>query len=166
MLQLNKKCFSSSTKSSLHTLQISNTLSLSPIYHAKGIFKIDNIKQSCKELMKIEWQQEIQSKPKLRTYKLMKENFDVESYVAYHVPKNYRSIFTGRRSEGDPASSVCSSGWGRKPIRLPESRQLWWPSHISGYWRRGPWLSGTGGRFGPIHQPGIHSGIHTSAKQF
>ena len=70
-------------------MKISNTLNLSPIYHAKGIFNIENIKQSCKELMKIEWQQEIQSKPKLRTYKLMKENFEVESYVAYHVPKNY-----------------------------------------------------------------------------
>ena len=47
-------------------MKISNTLNLSPIYHAKGIFNIDNIKQSCKELMKIEWQHEIQSKPKLR----------------------------------------------------------------------------------------------------
>ena len=78
-------------------MQISNTLNLFPIYHAKGIFNIDNIKQSCKELMKIEWQHEIQSKPKLRTYKLMKENFIVESYVAYHVPKNYRSILAQLR---------------------------------------------------------------------
>ena len=78
-------------------MKTSNTLNLSPIYHAKGIFNIENIKQSCKELMKIEWQQEIQSKPKLRTYKLMKENFEVESYVAYHVPKNYRSILAQLR---------------------------------------------------------------------
>ena len=76
---------------------ISNTLSLSPIYLANGIFNIDNIKQSCKELMKIEWQHEIQSKPKLRTYKLMKYNFEVESYVAYHVPKNYRLILAQLR---------------------------------------------------------------------
>ena len=55
-------------------MKISNTLNLSPIYHANGIFNIDNIKQSCKELMKIEIEieHEIQSKPKLRTYKLMK----------------------------------------------------------------------------------------------
>ena len=78
-------------------MKISNTLNLSPIYHAKDIFNIENIKRSCKELMKIEWQQEIQSKPKLRTYKLMKENFEVESYVAYHVPKNYRSILAQLR---------------------------------------------------------------------
>ena len=58
-------------------MKISNTLNLSPVYHAKGIFNIDNIKQSCKELMNIEWQHEAQSKPKLRTYKLIKENLQV-----------------------------------------------------------------------------------------
>ena len=72
--------------------KISDIMNLSHVYHTKGIFNIEQIKQTCQELMHVEWQGEVQSKPKLRTYKIMKIYFEVEPYVNYHVPKYMRSI--------------------------------------------------------------------------
>ena len=40
-----------------------------------------------------EWQNNIESKPKLRLYKELKQEFTVESYVIRNIPKNIRSIF-------------------------------------------------------------------------
>jgi ssDNA-binding Zn-finger/Zn-ribbon topoisomerase 1 len=77
--------------------KISDIMNLSTVYHTKGLFNIEQIKQTCKELMHAEWQDEVQSKPKLRTYKIMKANFEVEPYVNYHVSKHIRSILAQLR---------------------------------------------------------------------
>ena len=43
--------------------------------------------------MSIEWKNEMLMKPKLRTYKEIKNNFVVEPYVTNNVTKYHRSIY-------------------------------------------------------------------------
>lgn len=39
----------------------------------------------------LRWQIDIQNTPKLRTYKLLKENFCLENYISMNIPKHVRS---------------------------------------------------------------------------
>jgi len=63
------------------------------VYDSVSLFNLDEVKIKYRSMMSNEWITEIQSKPKLRTYRHFKDNFEVEPYVKYHVPKASRSIF-------------------------------------------------------------------------
>ena len=73
--------------------KIAETLHKQQIYNTKSIFNIGEIQKQCIELMSIEWKHEILMKPKLRTYKEIKNNFVVEPYVTNNVTKYHRSIY-------------------------------------------------------------------------
>ena len=63
-----------------------------------GIFDIDAAETKCGILMSNEWKEQVQSKPKLRTYRMLKEDFGTEPYVLSNIPKYKRSLFAQFRS--------------------------------------------------------------------
>jgi hypothetical protein len=50
------------------------------------------VKTSLYNLMKIDWQDSIKIKPKLRTYIIFKTEFETEHYIKYHMSKRNRSL--------------------------------------------------------------------------
>ena len=59
-----------------------------------------NIKQLDKQLLELnqkEWTEAIQTKPKLRTYIIFKNEFTVENYIKYHMHKRKRSLLSQLR---------------------------------------------------------------------
>ena len=55
------------------------------VYNNKMTFNIDDVTDRFRVMMTTEWQNEMQTKPKLRTYKIFKNCLTVEPYVLYHV---------------------------------------------------------------------------------
>ena len=72
--------------------KISERINMIELYNNKMTFNIDDVTDRCRVIMTTEWQNELQTKPKLRTYKILKNCLTVEPYVRYHVPKWRRSI--------------------------------------------------------------------------
>ena len=52
-----------------------------------------NVADELSRINNIHWHNEIQNKPKLRTYVLFKNNVNIESYVKKHMQKRTRSCF-------------------------------------------------------------------------
>ena len=72
--------------------KISECINMIEVYNNKMTFNIDDVTDRCRVIMTTEWQNELQTKPKLRTYKIFNNCFTVEPYILYHVPKWTRSI--------------------------------------------------------------------------
>ena len=72
--------------------QISECINWIEVNNNKMTFNIDDVTDRCRVIMTTEWQNELQTKPKLRTYKIFKNCLTVEPYALYHVPKWTRSI--------------------------------------------------------------------------
>ena len=62
-------------------------LDMNTFYEHKLVCDSTLVKQ-----MKADWQNDVQNKPKLRTYRLFKDDIDVESYIKYHMSKRKRSL--------------------------------------------------------------------------
>ncbi len=67
-------------------------LGMVQIFNQKLTCDLTTITNKLYTLMKREWLEEIQSKPKLRTYMLFKEEFGIENYVKFHMSKRNRSL--------------------------------------------------------------------------
>ena len=72
--------------------KISECINMIEVYNNKMTFSIDDVTDRCRVMMTTELQYELQTKPKLRTYKIFKNCLTVEPYVLYHGPKWTRSI--------------------------------------------------------------------------
>ena len=66
----------------------------SDAFICKEIYNLDTIDSKLKDLMLVEWKNEVVKKPKLRTYCLFKENVDTEDYVAKLNQRYERSLFS------------------------------------------------------------------------
>ncbi len=62
------------------------------VYTNKSECDIDRITKSLNDSYHNEWRNNIQNKPKLRTYILFKNNYDTEDYVKYCLPRLQRSL--------------------------------------------------------------------------
>ena len=60
------------------------------IYDSKLFFNIRQAQGKCWDLMYMEWQNNVQNKPKLRLYRDIKLEFISEPYVVKYVPKHAR----------------------------------------------------------------------------
>ena len=58
---------------------------------------LHTVRQHLESIYIAQWTLDIQSMPKLRTYKLLKEVFGVEGYVSSPMQKNYRSVIARMR---------------------------------------------------------------------
>ena len=79
-------------------LDIAATYGIDPLSHAFN----DNIKKEirniCYNSFKNTWKNDLTEKPKLRTYKLIKTNFGIESYLSLVTKKKYRNAITRFRA--------------------------------------------------------------------
>jgi len=80
----------------VHT--IFDILDVSHVWNERGILDIRMIERKCESLMNDEWREQVQSKPKLRTYALYKHEFVVENYVYSNISKFNRSLVAQFRS--------------------------------------------------------------------
>ena len=67
-------------------------LDMNTFYEHKLVCDITLVKRKLFEWMKADWQNDVQNKPKLRTYRLFKADIDIESYIKYHMSKRKRSL--------------------------------------------------------------------------
>ena len=70
--------------------QISKLLNMDHVFN-NGLM-LGNIYDTLYELSKDEWLENINNKPKLRTYIRFKTNLSLEPYVEYHMQKRQRSL--------------------------------------------------------------------------
>ncbi len=75
---------------------ILSTFNMPHIFDQKCFCNLDLLKQKCREYDKEEWLNQIQQKPKLRTYILFKSLLETEFYVTC-LPKSQRSVFSKLR---------------------------------------------------------------------
>ena len=66
---------------------IADIFVLNHVLNEHYIFDIDSIKAKCADLMNIEWRQQVESKPKLRTYVTFKHVFGLEPYLKYNISR-------------------------------------------------------------------------------
>ena len=76
---------------------IATELDILDSYDNKQIFDISMARLKCITQMSEDWVLDLNNKPKLRTYKLFKDELSAEPYVKYYVPKCERSIFAQLR---------------------------------------------------------------------
>ena len=67
-------------------------LDMNTFYEHKLVCDITLVKRKLFAWMKADWQNDVQNKPKLRTYRLFKADIDIESYIKYHMSKRKRSL--------------------------------------------------------------------------
>ena len=72
--------------------RISTELDMLHIYDSKLFLNIRQAQEKCWDLMYMEWQNNVQNKPKLRLYRDIKLEFIPEPYVVKYVPKHARSL--------------------------------------------------------------------------
>ena len=70
---------------------------------------LEHAEKSLMHTVKEQWKKDLNSQSKLRTYKLFKENYNVENYVEINLPRNLRSGLARLRS-------------GTLPIRVKTGR--------------------------------------------
>ena len=71
---------------------ILNSLGKSELLTSRSIVNINDAKSKLMEMYESVWLEEINSKPKLRTYKLIKRNIEPEQYLTADLPKWKRSL--------------------------------------------------------------------------
>lgn len=72
--------------------QLFESLDMADIYHNVIECDLTLVRQKISDLVKTEWLESVQAKPKLRTYKLFKTNCDVENYITACLPRRERSL--------------------------------------------------------------------------
>ena len=91
------------------------------IFENNTICDLNEISQALRHLNEIEMQEIINTKPKLRTYKLLKDHFNVEKYIKMNLPKYQRCLLaqfrvgilplmieTGRYQNIELENRICS----------------------------------------------------------
>ena len=68
-------------------------LGMDDIFDSITVCNKINVADELSRINNIHWHNEIQNKPKLRTYVLFKNNVNIESYVKKHMQKRTRSCF-------------------------------------------------------------------------
>jgi hypothetical protein len=68
-----------------------DSLDMTHHYSALRTCDLDTVDAKLRQQFHIQWLQNIQNTPKLRTYKLLKNQYNVEKYVELNIPKNVRS---------------------------------------------------------------------------
>ena len=68
-------------------------LGMDDIFDSNTVCNKINVADELSRINNIHWHNEIQNKPKLRTYVLFKNNVNIESYVKKHMQKRTRSCF-------------------------------------------------------------------------
>ena len=67
------------------------------IYESKQPVSILLVKSNINKLYQINWLNDVNMKPKLRTYKLFKEKAEIEPYIACNLPRYQRSLLAQLR---------------------------------------------------------------------
>ena len=80
------KNWSSGIKELFINLQMEN------VFTEKLACDLELVKAKTKDIMTTSWQREVQIKPKLRSYKLFKNNFETEPYVQFIRDRQTRSL--------------------------------------------------------------------------
>ncbi len=73
------------------------TLDITAIYINKEVVDLNIVRDKLKEVMISNWRDEVNSKPKLRTYVYIKDNVEVENYVKYCYNRQNRSLLAQLR---------------------------------------------------------------------
>ena len=101
--------------------------------------KTDNAYSKCLDTMHYEWQENLSSKPKLRTFCLFKSEIKTEPFLLKYISRSKRSIFSQFRTgilplEIDCLVSFCGDFAGYHPIRVlssPTGGDCWHWSMVS-----------------------------------
>jgi len=92
-------------------------IGLSDSFNTKQIVNLSAAKQSNIVFYDALWKQDIEKKPKLRTYRTYKDTFAQKSYLFMDIPKNQRSLLVHLRT-------------GILPLRIETGRFLDESEHI------------------------------------
>ena len=76
---------------STHVKNLMDSLDMTHHYSALRTCDLDTVDSKLRQQFHTQWLQNIQDTPKLRTYKLLKNQYKVEKYVELNLPKNLRS---------------------------------------------------------------------------
>jgi hypothetical protein len=83
--QVNRSSWSTRVKDLMDSLDMTHH------YSALRTCDLDTVDAVLRQQFHIQWLQNIQNTPKLRTYKLLKNQYNLEKYVELNIPKNVRS---------------------------------------------------------------------------
>jgi hypothetical protein len=78
---------------SKHIKDLFQSLNSQTTFENKGVYDLNEINETLKDIMLGEWKQEVLKKPKLRTYITFKENINTEDYVQSYMSHHARSLF-------------------------------------------------------------------------
>ncbi len=73
--------------------RIFSMLDMNDVFDNTMLCNITNMQDKLLILNNAQWKEDVQNKPKLRTYILFKQDLFVENYVKYHMHKRNRSLF-------------------------------------------------------------------------
>ena len=123
--------------------QIFNSLDLDANFDSLLPCDIDIVKLKINDLAREAWEQEIVTKPKLRTYRTFKATFTTENYVIKNISRRKRSLLcqlrigivplrieTGRFRNLPGEERVCEI---RGNGDIEDGKHFVWVSRISGY---------------------------------
>ena len=97
------------------TRKILTEIGLVNVFETMLPVSIEYCKTKCKELQCNEWKSVVESKPKLRTYKTFKHQFETEPYVISFMNRKCRSFLAQYRS-GILPIELETGRWINKPV--------------------------------------------------
>ena len=101
--RITKTCFikdmeNRSNNWSSNVMQLFEKLEISSNFDQLLPVEIEAVRPKIVALIESEWKTQVDSKPKLRSYKLFKSNFGAEEYVCQYLSRYKRSLFAQLRS--------------------------------------------------------------------
>ena len=78
--------------------KICNLIDVNEKYDEKSFIDLDAARKSISYSENIEWSNVVQSKPKLRTYKIFKTRYETEPYITANISRSERSFIAQLRS--------------------------------------------------------------------
>ena len=101
-------------------LDIAKGYNIDPLSHTFNDDTKYKIRQTCYNSFKNSWKSDLLEKPKLRTYRLLKDNFGTEKYLSLVTKKKFRNAITRLRSSSHTLE--IERGRWTNPITPVENR--------------------------------------------